>query len=167
MQETTPWLLPSLHQILGFGVFLVCVLFVWFGFWGGGDGQCPSEVTCTVRVGKCHQLTDLDMNLCQHPLCSSITWKQTKNQTNGTIVFWTSVFWLDIDDMSSASSDALCVLLAWSLWTRQPHSLSAVAKSMQSQCTCSALHSLKEGKLFLLFTWVSWNFDQCFRFCWI
>lgn len=84
------------------------------------------------------------------------------------VMFWTSVFALDRDGVNSASSGA--GLLACSRCVLQPHSLSAAGKDVQSQCTQSDQHNIREGKLiqeflwFLMFMWVSFHFNWPFSF---
>lgn len=85
------------------------------------------------------------------------------------VMFWTSVFAPDRDDVNSASSGALCGVLACSCCVLQPHS--AAGKDVQSQCTQSDQHNIKAGKLllvflwFLMFLWISFNFNWPFSFC--
>lgn len=75
-------------------------------------GLSPLKVTFTVRLGVCHQLTNLCV--CELTSTSSVQqyYRKMKSQTNCMIAFWTTVFSLDKDDVNSVSGDVLVHWLA-------------------------------------------------------
>lgn len=112
-------------------------------------GGRPLKITFTiVRVGRCHRLTSLACELLSASSVQQQHYRKIKSQTNGTIVFWTSVFSRGTDYVNSAvSSGALCGPLACSHCMLQLRSLPDVGKVMQSQCTRGARHNREEGNL--------------------
>lgn len=111
-------------------------------------GGRPLKITFTiVRVGRCHRLTSLASELLSAS-SGQQHYRKIKSQTNGTIVFWTSVFSRGTDFVNLAvSSGALCGPLACSHCMLQLRSLPDVGKVTQSQCTHGARHNREEGNL--------------------